>query len=172
MTSGKELDLVIELAKLLKKYGPDAFASLAASIKSPEFTETLADVLTSIPNISRRNKRAKSNKSAKHVDNILAIKDTEPEKYAALSKFRADLSAGIVLATMRDIKNFAADCGLPNMTQTSRKKAIGPLIKHLIPLPLEEITNKIKTASRQDVHGPSLEGWSKLILDRDRAPEE
>jgi hypothetical protein len=46
MNNNKELDLLTDLAKLMKKYGPATFETLGEQITDPKFTRVLVDVLS------------------------------------------------------------------------------------------------------------------------------
>ena len=63
--------------------------------------------------------------------------------------------------------------GLPPLNATARDKAIVPLTKALLPLSLEVLKARlaeVKSVSNQDDR--SLEGWSNIILDKERRKKQ
>lgn len=176
MKTQRELDLLADLAKLLKKYGTEPFESLAASISSPEMTQHLSVVLTQVAKIARtipKTKRKTRSKERPSVPRSLtALKNAEPEKYQLLMNFYNDLIAKSILPTLRDLQEFAIDCGLPEVRAKSKQKAISPLIGSLIKLPNEQLIAKIQSLKKCDMGDRSLEGWSNIILNRHRRLDE
>lgn len=176
MKTQRELDLLVDLAKLLKKYGPEPFESLAASISSPEMAQHLSSILTQVAKTGRtipKTKRKAEQKRGPSVPRSLtALESVEPEKYQLLMNFYTKLIRKTVLSSLRDIKEFAIDCGLPEVRAKSRQKAISPLIGSLVKLPNEQLIAKIQSLKKYDLGDRSLEGWSDLILDKHRRLDE
>ena len=172
MKAQRELDLLVDLAKLLKKYGIEPFESLAVSISSPEMTQHLSVLLTQIARIARTIPKTKKKTRPKErpsvPSSLTALKSVEPEKYQRLMNFYTDLIAKRVLPTIRDIKEFAMDCGLPEVRAKSRQGAISPLVGSLIKFPNEQVIAKMKSLKKYDTGNRSLEGWSNIILSRQR----
>ncbi|MBI1927970.1 hypothetical protein HYR99_27475 [Candidatus Poribacteria bacterium] len=175
MSERSEFELLMEIAKLLKKYGPDTFEKLASVLSSRDFSEHLASVLSSLAKESRSAQRRKtsladSTRAPRDFrSSLIQMKESEPDKSALLLKLYDDLTAKAVLPTLRDIHAFASDAGLPPIKANSRNKAIVPLLKMLMVLPLDELQLKlsaIESASMRDDR--SLEGWSNIILDKER----
>lgn len=175
MKTQQELDLLVDMAKMLKKYGPEPFESLAESISSPEMTQHLSRILTQVVKIARtipKTKRATEPKQEPLIPKVLTtLKSAEPERYQILMNFYNDLIAKRVLPSLRKIKEFAMDCGLPEIRTKSRQKAISPLISSLIKLPNRQLVAKIQSLKMRDADSRSLEGWSNLILNRQRRSE-
>lgn len=169
MSDKPEFELLIEIAKLLKKYGPEAFESLAQGLSSPEFSERLASILTASARIGRsEQKKAESKRMTKDFRlSVIELGETEPEKSALLLTLYDSLMAKTLLPTLREIQIYVSDMGLPPVKVTTRDKTIVPLIKTLMNLPINELKDKlsvIKPVSTQDDR--SLEGWSNIILDK------
>ena len=57
MSDKPDLELLIEVAKLLRKYGPDAFEKLAENLSSPEFSERLTSILSTTARTARSVKK-------------------------------------------------------------------------------------------------------------------
>jgi len=179
VSSKPELELLIEIAKLFKKYGPETFESLAANFSSPEFSERLVTILSTTAKIART-AQPKGTEQAERKrpprdfrSSLVALENAEPEKSALLVRFYDDLMAKTVLPTLRDIQAFVSDAGLPSVKATARDKAITPFLKTLVPMPLDELRTRlsdIRSVSIRDDR--SLEGWSNIILDKERRTKE
>ncbi|MDO9334707.1 MAG: hypothetical protein Q7T57_09335 [Dehalococcoidales bacterium] len=176
MKNRPELDLLIDLAKLIKKHGPECFETLADYARSPDFARRLADLLSASATVARttRTERTESTKRepANSLGNTLAVlQQTEPQKYELISDFYNALQKKAVLPTMRDIKAFVLDCGLPEIRGNSRQEAIVPLIKKLMLLPTATLSVKLRIPKTNEKGDRSLEGWTSIILDKGRRAE-
>ena len=176
MRKQRELDLLVDIAKLLKKYGPLTFASLAKSITLPEMVQHLSGILTHVAKIGRTvSKTKKYSKTRQDVSipkALITLKSADPEKYQLLMNLYNALVAKTVLPSLKNIKEFAMDCGLPEVRAKSRQKAISPLIGSLIKSLDELIIAKIQSLKKYDTGDRSLEGWSNIILNRKRKLDE
>lgn len=179
MTNKPEFELLVEITKLLKKYGPETFENLAGNLSTPEFSERLVSILSTTARTARtvRTKEPESPEQKRATrdfrSSLVILEKTEQEKSALLVKFYDDLMAQTVLPTLREIRAFTSDTGLPPVRATSRDKAIVPFLKTLLPLSLDELKSKLSTirpVSTKDDR--SLEGWSNIILDRERRMKE
>lgn len=162
-----ELDLLVDLAKLIRKHGPESFEILANSIGSTDFARELADLLSASARISRatpyRGKVTK--KTITSTEKTLALlQETDPKKYELVTDFYHALQSKSVLPTIRDVKAFALDCGLTEIRENSRQKSIVPLMKRLILLPTEELRDRLKMLQWSQKGDRSLEGWTNIIL--------
>lgn len=180
MKAKSEIHLLTEIVKLLKRYGPETFERLAGEITSPQFSEQLGSILSRVAKAGQAAQigRSEQKKQTKPVDSeqfhsglrssLMQLRTTEPEKSVLLTRFYDSLVARTVLPTLREIRDFAADAGLPRLKATARDKAIGPLVKGLMGLPVDELRDKLaslKPVSREDDR--SLEGWTNIILGRE-----
>jgi hypothetical protein len=176
MKNQREIDLLIDIAKLLRKYGPESFVSLAKTISSPEMVQYVTTILTQVVSITRTIPKTKRDFRPKEIisepASLTALKITEPEKYQLLKNFYNDLIGKRVLLTTKDIKEFGVECGFPEIHTKSRKQAISLLIDLLIKLPVEIIMAKIQLVNKYDSGERSLEGWSNIILNRERNSSE
>jgi len=165
-----ELDLLVDLAKLIRKHGPESFEILANSIGSTDFVRELADLLSASARISRatphRGKVARKKPITSTEQTLALLQETDPQKYELTSDFYHALQSKSVLPTIRDVKAFALDCGLTEIRENSRQKSIVPLMKRLILLPTEELRDRLKMLQWSQKGDRSLEGWTNIILDR------
>jgi hypothetical protein len=172
MTEQREIDLLIDLLKLMRKYGSQSFELLANDLSSSQITERLSRILTKVPEKARAAPKTRKSQRTKQQQPIpkalMALEHSDPQKFEILSKFYRDLVTKTVLPSLRDIKYLAEELGLPEIRAESRQKAISPLITMLAVYPLDKIKEKIQSVDRYRTGDRSLEGWSKIILDKEK----
>lgn len=171
MSDDKKYDLLLDLAKLIKKYGVGPFNDLSADLSSPFFKNNFSELLFKIAKTAEET-GFKESKPAKRKQvprsfrsRLLKIQEEQPEKGKLLLKLFDDLSLKKFLPTLRDIRNFIADNGLQPLNVKSRKNAIIPFVKQLITLEtsdIEKIITDIRPFTESDDR--SLGGWSDIIL--------
>jgi hypothetical protein len=178
----READLFLEIAKLLKKYGPETFAELAKTLSRPDFLETLVGVLDGTRRIVHptptkhytQGSKAKLSPESNLRAFLKELQEKEPEKVDLLMKFYNSLLAKHVLPTLRDVQSFLSDQGIQQSKAKDRSKAIPNLIRTMSKLECDRIKQIIaSTPVTRVTNDRSLEGWSGLILDRERRmPDE
>lgn len=170
MNNKKEFDLLCDLARLLKKYGPEPFEGLASEISNPEFAERFVEVLRTTATVFRRLPRAERKSRIRSSGNdfrstLTSVEKSNAEKGALLIQLYDGLTTKSLLPTLREMKNFALDNGLPPLKSTSHEKAIIPFVKTFLQMPLEDIRDylrRIQPSPSSDDR--SLEGWSRIIF--------
>jgi hypothetical protein len=170
----KPLELLGEIAKLLKKYSKETFYELATILRDPNFSNQIADSLEYIANKHIKKTRTQKHLSAeeerlKFREMLIVLGKSEPEKSKILLFMFDSLHDKTILPSFRELINFISDLGLPIPKSKSRSKVIISFIKHYINLPLKEIQLlNFPSDQRQTVEDSdrSLEGWGKVILDR------
>jgi len=169
MIKERELDLLIDLLKLRKKYGAESFELLAKALSSHEITKQLSEILANIPSkvktpyVKKKSQRAKKDTMPKA---LITLERVDPQKFKILLKFYNDLVAKTVLPHLKDIKYLAEELGLPEVRAKSRQKAISPFISSLILLPYTTIESSIQSIDVYRTGDRDLEGWSNIILDK------
>ena len=171
MSGATHLELMTDLARLLKKYGPEPFEQLAQEFKRADFIENLLSILGASADAGRRLSAgaAKKRQPAKAGNGVAALlqrltKD-DPEKAELLRRFYRDLSAKAVLPTVRNIRHFAEDNGLGPIKATARERAILPLFKDMATVSCDEVSRMVENATRAGGQGDrALEGWTRIIL--------
>lgn len=170
MINQQETNLLADLARLLKKYGPEVFESLASSIASPERAQRLSMLLATIAtneNASRfRGSRRTNHRSM--LQSLARLEETDPEKCQILIRFRDDLLAQKILPTLAEVRDFSLRCGLPVIAVNSRQKAIPKLVTALAALPVETIRSHLASLREAEPPKSDLEGWAEVILNRQR----
>ncbi len=174
MTEADRFELLRDLARLIRKYGPDAFASLSDFLKTPNAIDQLATILDASATAGQKARVTKASGKPKRaqqgLDEILAeVEKTEPHKAQELSEFVRAFGAKRALPTLRDVRDFASDNGLRSVTATSRDKTLLPLVKDLITRPSGELSTILKRIALHEHEGDrTLEGWAGVILDKER----
>jgi hypothetical protein len=169
----QDICLLQDLVKLLKKYGPDSFVRLANIVSSPETMQDIGNMLGQlgrIVEVDRKINTAKLKGNATSARDILAsLKETEHEKYNLLMEFFDDFQIAMVLPTMREIREFADNYNFSTVKQTSRQRAINPIMKELSLLPLAEVRLITQSLAKSEMNDKDrdLEGWSNIILNKD-----
>jgi ABC-type transporter Mla MlaB component len=171
MIERKEFDLLADIAGLLKKYGPETFEALADSIASHETSQNLVELLQTTARISRTaptsNHEIGKRKATRSIrDDLASIETVDPQKFALLTDLYRALQERSILPTLRELRNFAADCDLPAIKADARQKAITPFIRSLIQLPTSELAEKLRGVESYSRNDKGLQGWSEIILGR------
>lgn len=175
MINKSEIQLLTEIAKLIKKYGPETFETLSKSLYSPEFSNHLAALLSKSATIGHDSRRNISGRTRNAIgihtfrSTLVALAEKDRDKSAIVVKLYDDLTSKTILPTLRDIQAFLSDAGLPILKAKGRDKAIIPFIKILLPYSatdLASLLSHIKYSSTNDDR--SLESWSNIILDKKR----
>jgi hypothetical protein len=174
MKDNKEFELLSDLAKLIKKYGPQTFEDLAQALVNPSFIERFAEVIKTTASVARstRRKVRKSSGNSRKLDfrsSLFSLGMDGAEKGALLMDLYDGLKAKTLLPTLREMQSFVSDNGLPAIKATSREKALVPFVKAFFPMPIEEVREylkRIQPASNSEDR--SLEGWSNIIFDHAR----
>jgi len=166
MNDNKEFELLSDLAKLIKKYGPITFEDLAHDLANPIFIERLTEILKTTAKVARDTRTVK-----KHSDNfqrldfrssLVRLNDTE--KGVLLTDLYDRLRSKELLPTLKEMQNFALDNGLSFIKATSREKAIIPFVKQFIPMLVQDAREYIKRIQPKAFHDEKLEGWSDIIF--------
>ena len=97
---------------------------------------------------------------------IDAYRESEPEKYLLLMNFYQALQEKKILPTLRELRGFAADRGLPAIEADARQRAINPFMRSLVLLPIDSLKDTVRGIDSYSRVQDSLQGWSNIILDR------
>ena len=174
MNGGREFDLLVDLSKLLKKYGPEVFTQLAEQLSAPEFVEQLTKLLSGTARVARKVPATHAASLPKTPSphelrsSLVALGETEPERGVLLVRLYDELMAQTVLPTIQDLRTFAIRAGLGPLEIRSRPQAVLALLNELRKRPVEELTALVAdlhTATGQNDR--SLENWSRIILDKE-----
>src|SRR5713101_5858047 len=128
MIEDKEAALLADITRLRKKYGSSTFKSLAEFLSKPDFAEQVARVLNAMEVATPSKGQSKASPLATQ---LTGIRDSDPQKYELVRRFKEDLEMGDLLPTLKDMKRFATENGLDNISSESRAKAIPSLVRQL-----------------------------------------
>lgn len=175
MNDNKELDLLTDLAKLMKRYGPATFEALAEQIMNPKFTGDLVNVLRTTAETYRALPKRKNRSRSKEGNEafLSSLNRSDAEKYALLMDLYDGLKNQSLLPTLRELKDFASDNGLPPVRAASREKALIPFVRTFRKMPVEEVREHLRRIRPTRSSGDrTLEGWSQIIFGNDVEEKE
>jgi hypothetical protein len=167
MTERVEFQLLGELAKLLRKYGPEPFERLAKTITSEEMARHLAALLTKAAEAGRlaELKGGRRGGVESEVDRLLSeLRARDQTKFNLLNPIRSQLESKTLLPAMRDIREAVEATGIPSGSNQPRNRLIAKLISHLALLPADEIERKLTLLRDRYPSDRSLAAWSGVIL--------
>lgn len=170
----KTYELLEEIAKLLKKYGKEAFSELATILKDPNLSIQISETLEKIAQRSPQKKRTQKRltlleESMQLRESLVVLGKGEPEKSKILLSMFNSLQNKTILPSLRELANFISDQGLPVPKAKSRGKVILSFLKKCNELSLNDLEALNATINRHQHSNEadrSLEGWGKVILDR------
>lgn len=155
-------DLLVEIARLLRRFGPEPFEQLAREVSNAEFAASLERLLTGAAKNARVARRAPSGTK----DVLADLKMDQPEKFAVLTELRQRLVEKQALPHLADVQAFEEKNGIQLTSGHSRARAIEGLVRALAPLPLDQV-KRIAQSIPVTAEGRSdLKGWSDLIMER------
>lgn len=165
----KEINLLLDLIKIYKKYGSDAFSRLISALNDKDFLDTFTKVLenTSLMAKEKGIKPKETKKKKLNIkDELLLLSQTDKQRSEILLFIYDKLIAKAMFTTNKHLVNFASEMGL-NLVAKSRSQNIVSLMKTLMQLPLEKLNElKIKFEVNRNNGDRSLEGWSNIILNK------
>ena len=173
MSENTRIELMTDLARLLKKHGPEPFEELAREFAREDFIANLLAILGASADAGRRLKAkaaaAKKPRPAKTQNGVAEllrrVEANDAEKADLLRRFYQTLSEKAALPTLRDIRHFAEDNGLGPIKATAREKAILPLFKDMATAPCDKVSRMASRAARYaGDEDRALEGWARIIL--------
>jgi hypothetical protein len=160
-----ERELLSDLAKLLRKYGPEPFETLASWISSPEASERFATLLRQSASIARKSGVNSPAKKTNEIDLVLKRLEREvPDKAALLRRFSDDVLSRTLPVPNHKLADFAQELGAKVGSRDSRSKLVAILIERLAEFPLEEIRRHLNRFEDSPDADRSLSAWAGLIM--------
>jgi hypothetical protein len=179
MSETSEFDLLQDLARLLRKHGPEAFGKLAQRLGDPQFAEQLQQILSfgvRAAQLKDEQKEGSENQGGSAKDfrlQLVELGRADPERSALLVRLYDDLMAKTVLPTMPELRSFAQSSGLPVPRTSARARAVVEFLQSLQQQPLDEVR---QAATRLPAAGGpgdrSLESWTRVIFDKSLRPKK
>lgn len=170
MSEDRDIELLADIARLLKKYGPEPFEKLAQKLNEGELIENLLSILEVSARTGRQSKTSLGKKRSPAKKNGITellqnIEKDDPKKANLLKQFHQSLVGKAILPTLKDIRHFAEDNGLKPIKATGREKAILPLLRDMAEIPVDRISRMVsRLPQTAEEGGRTLEGWAGVIL--------
>lgn len=170
MKEDREFELLSDLARLIKKYGPETFEGLAHDLANPSFVEKFTEVLNKMAKVAHNTRRTAKKQPSGNLQrqdfrlSLVSIGLNETEKGALLMNLYDGLRSKALLPTLKEMQNFALDNGLPSLRANSREKAIIPFVKAFIPMSVQNARECIMRIQPIASHDRKLDGWSDIIF--------
>ena len=169
MNDNKKYELLSDVVRLVKKYGPETFEDLSHVLADPKFIERVTEVLETTAKVARNarrigKKRFDNSQRKDFRSSLVSVTLVETEKGALLTDLYDRLKSKEILPTLKEMQNFALDNGLPSLKATSREKAIIPFVKAFIPMSGQDARDYLKRIQPKASHDRRLEGWSDIIF--------
>ena len=169
--SEREMALILDLSRLLKKYGPEVFDSLAEALSDPEWPDRLSRILRAVSSTApQRQQVRESRRSRSTADRVeTQLRNADADHVALLRPIAESLITAEILPHLRDVTELALTIGLPAPRARSRGEAIVDLVRVLLAMPMDELEKVVPAIMASADRGQrSLEGWSRII-ERSRA---
>jgi hypothetical protein len=165
----QRFELLRELARLLKKFGPAAFSDLAREFRDPAMAANLAEILEGFAEAGKRSEPRRGGEGGSGGSSLrgflLKLRERDAEKGTMVTEVYEALLSRRVLPTLGQLREFAKDNGLGPVSATAREKALGPFVRSLAALPTEQVRSMMTRLSEESPRGDrTLEGWTELIL--------
>jgi hypothetical protein len=175
MYDSKEIALLIDILKIFKHYDDNTINGLTSKLSDTTFVLNVHKILLETSGIQKQIQKTtlKEKKPVKKPNSFGQYLETISEYDKKKSELLLGLYNGLLkkelLPTLRDIKNYLADVGLPQINPKSRDTAIVPFMKIIATLDTDNIVEKINIMNEKYKNDDrSLEGWSKIILKKDK----
>jgi hypothetical protein len=169
--SESEVALLLDLARLLKKHGPETFTSLASSLADSGWSADMAVLLESVARSAPKQRAAgEPRRSRSTSEKVSTQLERADESHLSLLRPIADkLLAGEALPRLKDVVEFAATTGISVSQARSRGDAIVTLVRAMVVMPMGELEGLVREIGISVSPGQrSLGGWNQII-ERSRA---
>ena len=166
MIRDDDVKVLAELNRIVERYGPDSVTRLANLIRDPQYAEEIATALEkAIETAPRSRARAKSRSTDRIGMAVLnELRESDPQKHAAIAEFRELLIAGSLLGSMNELRRFARMHDLAIGKASSRNSAIVPLLRSIAELETPAIVSLLDSVNEFGSNDRSLERWRDLIV--------
>lgn len=157
-------ELVVDLARLLRKYGPDEFIRVAQLVRSAEFADALAQLLTTFAFVGRAESGRRPERGAKTVENVIEnLRQRDPERHALLTDIWRRLQEDPTV-TLRDLDSLYRLAAVEPSRSRSRQRAAVGLLRALAEKPTDDVRRIAEALPRRDSRPGGLMGWADIIL--------
>jgi hypothetical protein len=169
MKSLSEGELLVDLAKLFRKYGPEPFESLSLLISSPESSARFASLLRQSADIARRAGVNAATRKSGEVDRFLTtLLEGDPERWGHLHRLANDLASRVLPVSNSELAEAVRELGGMSPDRARRQDLILSLVQLLAKLPIEDIQSRLHRFAKRSEKSPdpdrSLSAWADLIM--------
>jgi len=162
----KELELLLEILKIHKRFGSGTFNGLIALLNDQEVLKKYENILTSIDKFAIKKRSIElSRKKLSTKEKLLKIATSDKQKGDLLLLFYDKLMAKEWFPTQKQLVGFGVESGVI-LKGKSRDKNVSKIMETLLLLPeskLLELKSRFEVSSEND---RSLENWSDIIFDK------
>jgi hypothetical protein len=169
--SEKEIALLLDIIRLLKKHGPEAFESLATYLSTSDWSDDASAILQAVAAIQPHQSVTEESKRSRSISERITaqLRNVDPARRALLEPVVGRLARGEALPRLKDVAEFALTAGLPIPNAKSRGDAVISLLRTLKAMPVDELEKIVPDLQGQASKGTrSLKGWNRII-ERSRA---
>ena len=166
MMRDEDVQILSEFNRIVDRYGPDSVARLANLIRDPQFANDMATVLEEVAKTAPRRKPRTGPRNTQRIGMgvLNELRESDPEKHAAVAEFRERLISGSLLKSMMELRQFAMSHDLEIGKASSRNAAIAPLLRSISELETPTIIALLDSTDDFTSDDRSLERWRDLIV--------
>ncbi len=153
-------ELLLDIAKLLRKYSPGEWEEFLRALREPEFRDRLVYASKELTKLSYQ-ARANSPRSNARSDDEIAFR-----RAVLLDRIRTDLAR----RRISDIREYAQSLGTPSDASTSKQALIGRILRTLASRDIEQLE---RTGTPRLFGGgltDDYERWGRLIMGKKTKP--
>jgi alanyl-tRNA synthetase len=167
MNKESNKDLLIDLARLVKKHPPEEWESVINWFKDEERREKLLAIIQELAGVSKKiHDKSRRKRNIPGIAYLLdEVRQIDPQKAELLRQFWNKLRSREVLPTFSTMRMFAEAAGLPIISAKKREQAVNELMRQFMNLPYDEIQDTLQKALiARSNFGEDYGRWVDLIL--------
>ena len=178
MTSRPNIELLVDILNLYRKYGARAFSSLAHQIRSGALMEKLVEVIEVTEGVGRGNTQDPLRPSAKKksirskrtpkealIDDILDMALSRDECDRHVANFLREAMRKNILATENTLREFVVHIGLrDDDVKRDRSSTLRRIARALRERPRDQMQRDLEFGSKITSDSSTLDQWSEIIV--------
>lgn len=167
MIGKRELDLLFEISKLLKKYGEETFNNLVNNLKDKSFVSSIEVLAKSAPKIKTPTRKTKARTDySKNLSNVFSeLEKNDIEKFELLSEFAKKIDAKNCFSTLKEFSVYLNKTGIYHKKVQTWMHGKFILMSYFSKQTLSEVKHGINRINElQHEEDRSLDAWSNVIL--------
>lgn len=178
MTGRPNIELLVDILNLYRKYGTRAFSSLTRQIRSGVLMEKIVEVIDVAEGVGRRNtqdllrpsakkKSVRSKRTPKEalIDDILDLALSRDERDRHVAKFLREAMLKNILATENMLREFAVHIGLrDDDVKRDRSSTLRRIARALRERPRDQMQRDLEFGRKFISDSSTLDQWSDIIV--------